>query len=253
MDKIGIKAVIVDDDQTSRLIISQLVDNINPGIRIIGSAGNVAEAVALIDSVEPDLVFLDIMLTDGEGFDVLEQVTYHGFEVIFTTSLDNQAVRAFDVHAIHYLVKPIRQKDLEKALTRFNALSGKASDCTDKILEARRILPSRILVPDAEAIHIVKSDQILYLEASDTYTMFYLLGGKKLLASRPLASFEKLLYDQHFSRIHSKYLVNLGYCVQYIRGKGGSVKMEGGVELEVSVRKKSDFMLDLHNYARSIG
>ena len=82
-----------------------------------------AEAVALIDSVEPDLVFLDILLTDGEGFDVLEQVTYHGFEVIFTTSVENQAIRAFDVHAIHYLVKPIRQKDLEKALARFTALS----------------------------------------------------------------------------------------------------------------------------------
>lgn len=253
MEKIGIKAVIVDDDQTSRLILSQLVDNINSGFRIIGSAGTVAEAVSLIDSVEPDLVFLDILLTDGEGFDVLEQVTYHGFEVIFTTSVENQAIRAFDVHAIHYLVKPIRQKDLEKALARFTALSVRSDNCVDKVIESRRVLPSRILVPDAEAIHIVKSDQILYLEASDTYTTFYLQGGKKLLASRPLASFEKLLTDQHFSRIHSKYLINLGFCLQYIRGKGGSVKMEGGAELEVSVRKKSDFMLDLHNFARSIG
>lgn len=251
MNKTPIRALLVDDDISAQLLLNQIIDKLNMGISLCAMAATVADAVEAIDKHEPDLVFLDISLPDGEGFDVLEQVTYHDFEVIFTTSHDEHALRAFEVSAIQYLVKPIRAKELEKALTKFTTLRANQNPKIH-LGDNYRGLPHRILVPDAQGIHLLRSDTITRCEASDTYTIFWLAGGKKLVASRPLASFERLLTDLFFCRIHNKHLVNLAYVKLYIRGKGGSVTLEDGTELEVSVRKKNDLMLALHNFARSL-
>ncbi|MDD2963688.1 MAG: LytTR family DNA-binding domain-containing protein [Bacteroidales bacterium] len=249
MNKTNIKALLVDDDVSAQLLLNQIIDKLNTGISLCAVAATVAEAVEAIDTHEPDLVFLDISLPDGEGFDVLEQVTFHGFEVIFTTSHDEFALKAFEVSAIQYLIKPVKTRDLDKALQRFTAMRGSINVQNH---EAQRYTQHRILVPDAEGIHILRCDQIVRCEASDTYTIFWMHNGRKLVASRPLGSFERLLNDQFFCRIHSKHLVNLAYIKLYLRGKGGSVVLEDGTELEVSVRKKNDLMLAIHNFARSL-
>lgn len=251
MIKTTIKALLVDDDTSAQLLLNQIIDKLNMGISLCAVATTVAEAVEAIEQHEPDLVFLDISLPDGEGFDVLEQVSFHGFEVIFTTGHDDYALRAFEVSAIQYLVKPIKSKELEKALQRFTAILA-ARGGQYGISDSQRCQTHRILVPDADGIHILRSDQIVRCEASDTYTTFWFQGGRKLVASRPLASFERLLADQSFCRIHSKHLVNLAYVKLYMRGKGGTVVLDDGTELEVSVRKKNDLMLALHNFARSL-
>jgi len=153
---------------------------------------------------------------------------------------------------INYLLKPIEYNELHKAISRFNevkirgSISARLSVLKDN-LEHRY---KKIIVPSLEGLNIILIDDIVRLEAYDTYTEFYLTKDRKLVASKPLNIFEKMLVDQFFVRIHAKHLVNLKYVDRYVKGKGGSVMLENGDEVDVSVRKKNDFITALKEYAR---
>jgi two-component system, LytTR family, response regulator len=248
------RTVIIDDERTNLLTLRNLLEKNFPKIKIIATAANVAEGVAVINEVEPDLVFLDISMPDGDGFDLLSKVTFRTFEVIFTTAHDQYALRAFDYSAIHYLLKPIEYNELKAAITRYDDLKVKDS-ISARLSVLKDNLQNRqhkLIVPSLEGFNIVLIDDIIRLEASDSYTIFFLTSNRKLLASKSLNNFEKLLTDQTFIRLHSKHLVNLKYVQRYIKGKGGSVVLENGDEIDVSVRKKNDFILALKDFAKSL-
>lgn len=252
MDEI-IKTVLVDDDRTSILTLKTLLAGHFPAVKITGEARGVKEAIELIDDVKPDLVFLDINMPDGQGFEVIEGVTYREFRVIFITAYDIYAVRAFEFSALHYLVKPITLEMLKSAISRFK--DTKAEDMTNRLSILRDSLKSKnekIIIPSTEGLNIVKLGEILRLEASDVYTMFYMTNGQRFVASKPLNNYEKILEDLPFSRVHSKHLINLMYVKRYVKGKGGSVIMEDNTEVEVSVRKKADFLEKLKMFARFV-
>ncbi|MCK9202881.1 MAG: LytTR family DNA-binding domain-containing protein [Bacteroidales bacterium] len=248
-----IKIVLVDDDKTSILTLKTLLTNNFQNMDIVGDAYSVSEAVPLIDKVKPELVFLDINLPDGEGFDVIERVTFKEFRVIFITAFDKYAVRAFEFSALHYLVKPITLEMLESAINRFRDL--KVEEIDNRITVLRDNLKTKnekIIIPSTDGLNIVRLADIIRLEASDVYTLFYLTNGQRFVASKPLNNYEKILEDLPFSRIHSKHLINLMFVKRYIKGKGGSVILEDNTEVEVSVRKKADFIEKLRNYARYV-
>ncbi|MFP4470758.1 MAG: LytR/AlgR family response regulator transcription factor [Bacteroidales bacterium] len=249
-----IRAVIVDDEKTNILMLKNLLDKYFPSVQLIGTAKNVGEGVDIINKNEPDLVFLDISMPDGDGFDLLTKVEYRSFEVIFTTAHDQYALKAFDYSAIHYLLKPIEYTELRSAINRYNQLKAKGtfSARLSVLKDNLQHKFQKIIVPSTDGLNIVLLDDIIRLEASDVYTTFYLTNGRKLLASKPLNNFEKMLTDQPFSRIHSKHLVNLKYVQRYVKGKGGSVILDDGEEIDVSVRKKNDFLNALKEYARSM-
>ncbi len=249
-----IRAVLIDDERSNILSLKNLLDKYFPNIEIIGTGSNVAEGVKIIDEKKPDLVFLDISMPDGDGFDVLSKVKYRAFEVIFTTAHDQYALKAFDFSAIHYLLKPVEYPELRQAINRYNTVKSKEtfSARLSVLKDNLHYKFQKLIVPSTEGLNIILLDDIIRLEASNVYTVFYLTNGRKLLASKPLNNFEKLLSDQPFSRIHSKHLVNLKYIVKYIKGKGGSVVLEDGEEIYVSVRKKNDFITALKKYARSL-
>lgn len=248
------KTIIIDDERTNILTLKNLLLKYFPSIDIIATARDVAEGVAAVDQHHPDLIFLDISMPDGDGFDLLAKVSYRSFEVIFTTAHDQYALKAFDYSAVHYLLKPIDYTELRKAINRYNEvkLKGNISARLSVLKENLRHEYKKIIVPSNEGLNILLIDDIVRLEASDTYTEFYLSDGRKLLASKSLNNFEKLLTDQQFSRIHSKHLVNLKYVQRYVKGKGGSVVLDTGEELDVSVRKKNDFIAALKDYAKSL-
>jgi len=249
----SIKVVLVDDDKTSILTLKTLLLNNYPNIDITGMAYSVNEAIPLIDKTKPELVFLDINLPDGEGFDVIEQVTFKDFRVIFITAFDRYAVRAFEFSALHYLVKPITLEMLETAINRFRDL--KVEEIDNRIHVLRDNLKSKnekIIIPSTDGLNVVRLADIVRLEASDVYTLFYLINGQRFVASKPLNNYEKILEDLPFSRIHSKHLINLMYVKRYMKGKGGSVILEDNTEVEVSVRKKADFIEKLKNFARYV-
>lgn len=248
------KTIIIDDERTNTLTLKNLLLKYFPSIDIIATARNVAEGVAAVDQYHPDLIFLDISMPDGDGFDLLTKVAYRSFEVIFTTAHDQYALKAFDYSAVHYLLKPIDYTELRKAINRYNEvkLKGNISARLSVLKDNLHHEYKKIIVPSNEGLNILLIEDIVRLEASDTYTEFYLADGRKLLASKSLNNFEKLLSDQQFSRIHSKHLVNLKYVQRYVKGKGGSVVLDTGDELDVSVRKKNDFILALKDYAKSL-
>jgi two-component system LytT family response regulator len=246
-----IKTILVDDDKTSIVALRALLGSHFPKISVAGVAETVAGAVTLIDEERPGLVFLDIHLPDGMGFDVIERVTYHDFKVIFITAHDKYAVRAFEFSALHYLVKPLTFDGLKTAYDRFRESSGEEIDNKLKILkDSLQNKNEKIIIPSTEGLNVVKLSDILRLEADDVYTFFYMIDGQRYVASRPLNNYEKILEDLPFCRIHAKHLINLMYVKRYIKGKGGSVVMEDNREVEVSVRKKAEFIEKLKNYAR---
>jgi len=249
----SIKVVLVDDDKTSILTLKTLLQNNYPNIDITGVAYSVNEAIPLIDKIKPELVFLDINLPDGEGFEVIGQVTFKNFRVIFITAFDRYAVRAFEFSALHYLVKPITLEMLETAINRFRDLKVEEIDNRINVLRDNlKAKNEKIIIPSTDGLNIVKLADIIRLEASDVYTLFYLINGQRFVASKPLNNYEKILEDLPFSRIHSKHLINLMYVKRYMKGKGGSVILEDNTEVEVSVRKKADFIEKLKNFARYV-
>lgn len=250
-----IRTVIVDDDKSSLLTLQSLLEKHFPEVSIIGTAMTVRDAIGLIDNSKPQMVFLDVNLPDGEGFDVMENVSFRDFQVIFVTAFDKYAVRAFEFSALHYIVKPANVEGLKTAFDRYKETREKEGDIGDRISVLRESLKSgqeKIIIPSSEGLNIVKLGDVVRLEADDVYTTFYLSNGQKFVASKSMNNYEKILEDLPFSRVHSKHLINLMYVKRYLKGKGGSVIMEDNSEVEVSVRKKSDFLEKLKSFARFV-
>jgi two-component system LytT family response regulator len=248
-----IKTVLVDDDKSAILMLQTLLEGNFPNIEIAGTANNVSEAIFLIDAVKPELVFLDINMPDGEGFDVIERVVFKDFRVIFVTAFDKYAFKAFEFSALHYLVKPVNLEMLKTAVDRYKDV--KADEIENRLKILRDSLKSKnekIIIPSTDGLNIVKLGDIIRLEASDVYTLFYMTNGQRFVASKPLNNYEKILEDLPFSRVHSKHLINLMFVKRYVKGKGGSIILEDNSEVEVSVRKKADFLEKLKNFARFV-
>jgi len=248
-----IKTVLIDDDKSSIISLKTLLEGHFPKVKILGTGYTVAEGVSVIDAVHPDLVFLDINMPDGEGFDVIEKTSWNSFQVIFITAYDKYAVRAFEFSALHYLVKPVNLEGIKAAVERYKETKDENIDNKLSILkDTLKNKNEKIIIPSTDGLNIVKLGEIIRLEADDVYTMFYMTDGKRFIASKPLNNYEKILEDLPFSRVHSKHLINLMYIKRYIKGKGGSVIMEDNTEVEVSVRKKADFLEKLKAFARFV-
>lgn len=250
----NIRVAIIDDEPMSVGVLQTLLEEVADDIEVVGSAGSVNEGVALIERVKPELVFLDIHLKDGYGFDILKQLEYTGFQVVFVTAYHNYAIKAFEFSALHYLLKPISDDDLEEAMKRYRqqnapVLSPKQ---THQVLKsAMNGKYKKIGLPTLNAVQYVDIETIGYCEASAGYTTFYLTSNDKIMVSKPLASYENILNDLGFFRIHDKYLINLREVNRYIRGRGGQVELNSGVVLDVAVRKKNIFLGALDDFFNS--
>ncbi|MBM3404618.1 MAG: response regulator transcription factor [Bacteroidetes bacterium] len=246
-----IHTVLIDDDRTVLLALKSLLEENFPEVEVMATASSVKDGIKVINKSKPDLVLLDISLPDGEGFEVFGKTEFNGYRVIFITAHDNYAIKAFELSALHYLVKPVGLKDLQVSIDRFRqSQGGNYADRVDVLKEGLQNKIDKIIIPSFHGLNVVKLVDIIRMEADDVYTSFYLVGGKKLMASKPLNNYERLLIDMPFSRIHSKHLINLLYVKKYVKGKGGSVILDDGTEVNVSVRKKADFLQKLKNYAR---
>jgi two-component system LytT family response regulator len=246
----GYKTLILDDDRQISLLLENLVDKKIPKLELVGLADSVSSGIELIQSTEPDLVFMDIEFPDGDGFSIIDKCKYTDYEVIFISSHEQFAMKAFEYSALHYLKKPIIPQEVFDAVERF--LTNNAENNESLSNKALNKGEQKLIIPSSEGLHIINIDDIIRCEASDVYTYFYLNSGKKLIASKSLNNYEKLFSDLNFVRVHSKHLVNLKYVSQYIKGKGGSLILNQGDEVEVSIRKKMDFMNKLKDYARSL-
>lgn len=248
-----IQTVLVDDESNSLEALGILLEKYCPDVEVIGTAQSVEDAIKTIDDLQPELVFLDIALPDGQGFEVLEQVATRNFEVIFTTAYDQYALTAFEFSAIDYILKPINAEKLQQAVARFQELKGE-KDITSRVgvlKDSLKNINERIILSSMDGFEVYKISDIIRCEANGSYTTFFIKGGIKVVTSKTLNNFEKLLADKPFARVHSKHLVNLEFIKKYISGRGGYVVFEDGSQVDVSERKKKEFIRLMKEHARS--
>jgi len=246
MDKL--RAILVDDEQDSRQILSNYLLKYCPQVELLDECKNIQEGLKAIAKHKPDLLFLDIEMPYGTGFDLLEQVGEVNFETVFVTAYDNYAIQALNMSAAYYLLKPVDIDELVAAVEKIHTERQQDNDSLhvqvllDNIKQENE-RPKKIMLPTFEGFEIVPLDQIIYCEADDNFTKFHLKNVQKpLLISKTLKYFEDLLPYTKFVRIHRSSLINTDYVIRYTKGKGGYVTMENDVELEVSPKKKPQFL-----------
>lgn len=242
-----IKAVIIDDDYYSRLILREIIRKNIDNIELAGEAGSVDEGLKIIENSNPDLVLLDISMPDGTGFDLLDKIKKIDFEVIFITAYSEFAIKAFKYSAFDYLMKPISSQDLIAAISRIPA-TGKVDNTIDyKVLKSNLLSNSEsglrtIALPDQNGFAIIEVDKIVRCEGLRNYTRIIFKEGEEKVVSRTLLEFENLLTPLGFIRIHRSHLVNLANVVRYIKAQGGMVELKTGELLKVSSKYKGDLL-----------
>ena len=206
MEKL-LRAVVVDDEELARGFLREMLA-MHPEIEIVAECPNGFEAVKSIGETRPDLIFLDVQMPKLDGFEVLELID-PGPVVIFVTAYDQYAMRAFDAHAVDYLLKPFSRDRFEKALERARLRLGEQSPQLDlAAARAPEERPQRIVVKDGPRVHVIPIDKLDYVEAQDDYVSLH-SGGKSYLKQQPIASLESLLDPERFVRIHRSVIVNL--------------------------------------------
>lgn len=245
-----IKALIIDDENRTRDLIAKMITSFDLGIEAIPIGENVQSGIKAIEEVQPDIVFLDIQMPDGTGFDVLKSVKNKNFEVIFITAHEEFAIKAIKFSALDYLLKPIDPTELKAAVEKaIKAIHDKKEDSQFDALQYN-IQPNqkrRLVLKTQESVYVVELDEIIRCEADRNYTSFFLSGGKKILVSKTLKEYETLLTGHNFLRVQQSHLINLDYVDRYDKGNGGSVVMKDGSEVPLSPAKREIFFKILEN------
>jgi two-component system LytT family response regulator len=237
-----IKAMIVDDEQASIDLLQWLIGQYCPDISTIKTARSVQEALPLIHSFQPDLIFLDIQMPHQSGFDLLTTIDNWNFEVVFTTAYNEFAIQAIRFSALDYLLKPIDEAELKKAVERFKAKRIYAP--AGQIL-FRNFIQNisqgnkekfKLALADTSEVKYVQLDEIIRLQAESNYTHIFIKGHKTFVSAKTLKEYDELLQGHHFLRVHKSHLVNPVHIESY--DKTGILNMSDGSKVEVARRKK---------------
>lgn len=248
-----IKTLIIEDEQKSRDVLIKIIEKGCPELKVVGNASSVTEGVELIKSLKPDLVFLDITMPDGSGFDLLEQVSDQKFDLIFATASNSHAIRAFKYSACDYLLKPIDIEELRNAVLRVVKRKSETPDMGNLNFLIQQLKRSddnyqKITLPTGNAYEIINLKDIIRCEADGSYTYFYLTDKRKLMVSASLKHYEELLPEQDFIRVHHHNLINMNHVVRFLKEDGGYAVMSDASKIEISRRKKDQFMERLKSF-----
>lgn len=246
-----IKALIIEDETKSRELLQALVTNHCKGVEVVASADNVKAGVAAVNKYNPDLIFLDISMPDGTGFDLLEKISPLHSDIIFTTATDKYAIKAIKYSALDYLLKPIDAEELKQAVERLAGKKSKANTVENlahllQNLKQGNDSYQKITIPTSTSHEIILIKDIIRCEADGSYTTFHLTGNRKLMASGSLKHYEDLLPVNTFMRIHHHHLINTNQVVRYLKADGGYAVMSDGSQIEISRRKKEEFLAALN-------
>ena len=251
------KAIIVDDEADGIRTLQKLLELHCPQVQVVATCSNPATAKQQIQLAEPDVVFLDIQMPGKTGLELLTELTVKDFEVIFVTAHNEYMLQALQYSAADYLLKPVDEDRLVEAVHRVEGRleSGKKDDHKNALLHnlAKAGNPSemRLCLPTLKGFIILKLDEIIYCEAERSYTVFHLEANKTVTVSKPLLEYDLILQDTSFLRIHKSFLINLHHVKEYHRGEGGTVIMSNNAEIEVSRRKKDQFLMKVKEVFRS--
>ena len=241
-----ITTILVDDEANNLLFLQALIKENCPQLDIVHTAENAAEGLQLISHLKPQLVFMDIDMPDMTGFELLKKLEPLNFEVIFVTAYNQYAMEAFDYNAVAYITKPVVTQKLtaavEKAIIRIE--EKKYAENIFSLLENvnHKNENDKIALPTMQGLQFIKLSQICFCESSGNYTKFNLTDNSKIMVSRQLGEYEKLLPGDTFVRIHDQHIINLTCIKEYIKGSGGEVILENGTRLNVASRRKEELL-----------
>ncbi|NVK51521.1 MAG: response regulator transcription factor [Flavobacteriaceae bacterium] len=238
-------AILVDDIPQALEMLQNDIINKHPNIQIIGTAHGVVDAAKLLQKQQPDILFLDIMLGDGTGFDILEIIPNLQSKIIFITASDEYAIKAFKFAAIDYVLKPYSDEDLSLAINKaiksirphqaqLDVLQQAVNNPTQKA--------QKISLHTLDKIIVVELDEIVRCKSDNNYTTFYFDNGSKIMVTKTLKYFADLLKGSHFIRVHQSHLINTKFIKEYIKSDGGYLVLKDKSTVPVSVRKKTEVL-----------
>lgn len=240
-------AVIVDDESNSVDVLKNLLASYCPNVMVLGEGENAESGRKLIAEHAPDIVFLDIEMPFGTGFDMLDAVDQKNISLIFVTAYDHYALKAIKYHALDYLLKPVDIDELKIAVKKVEDRKSQQGvtplpvDLLKSYFE-KGMDNSKVALPMADGLQFVNRNEIVRCEACGNYTRIYLSDNRNYLVARTLGEYEELLSPYNFLRIHHAHLINLDHIQRYVRGDGGYVIMSDGAVVDISRRKKQDFL-----------
>lgn len=241
-----LKAILIDDELSSLQNLQQKLTEFCPDVAIAATTQKPEEAILLIRRHKPDVIFLDIEMPRMNGFRMLDELGTFDFDIIFTTAYNHYAVDAIRISAFDYLMKPIAIKDLQAAverLARHRQLQTKDKlDVLRQSLTNARSQEEKIAIPTSDGLEFIPIKNILHIESSSNYSKLFFTEGKAILVTKLLKDFEDLLLPYQFFRVHNSHLINLKHIRKYIRGEGGQVIMQNGDVIDVSRRKRDEFL-----------
>lgn len=239
--------LIVDDEEGSRQTLRHFLDRYCPGISVVGEADSVEAAALAIEQYNPMLVFLDINMPPENGFELFRRIRQPSFQTIFLTAYDNYALQAIRQHALDYILKPLNVQSLTAAVERAyrywaqQQVAGRFDDLLAS-LQQPQAPTAKIDLPTTNGFIYVCIDKIIRCEASDNYTLFHFTDRKPVIVCRTLGSYETILKDFGFIRVHHRHLINPDHLLQYLHGRGGTILMSDNREVSVSQRKREEFL-----------
>ncbi len=247
-----LQTIIIDDSPQAIEYLKSSLINSAYNIELLGTATSVSQGIELIKKYCPELVFLDIELGDQTGFDLLSALDEITFKLIFTTGHHKYAIEAFKFNAIHYLLKPVQDDELEEALSRISLKSYNSYTSTKNIKslleELKHDRMKKLSLPTEAGIRYVNPADIIYIQADGSYSIVKLVDGSSILLSRLLKDFEMLLGNSGFYRISKSFLINMQLVSMYRRLDGGTIEMMDGTLIPVPRRKKEDFLMRMTEF-----
>lgn len=242
-----INAIIVDDEKNSREVINQILIDCFPNINVAAQCSNVREAVKDIKNLKPDLLFLDIDLPDGSGFDILKNIDYKNIKIIFITAHHEYAIKAIKFSAFDYILKPVNSGELIETVQRVID----ETELEDGNVRVKAMLENfnasskelkNLALKTANKIYLVNIDEIIRCESQNNYTVFYIEDGTKIMVSKTIKTYESMLAGHQFIRVHQSHLINLKHVRAFHKPEGGMLVMSDDTSIPVSKNKRAILM-----------
>jgi len=245
-----IRVVIIEDEVNSQEFLKAILDEHYSGIDVVGVADSVRSGIAAINDYRPDVVFLDIEIQGGTGFDILNGFDQPQFKVIFVTGYDHYALKAIKCSALDYILKPINIEELDLAIKKISSNSQQAQSLSflQQQVAKNQEDYDQFVISDNDGYTIIKFDDLLFIKADGTYVTFYLQNRVKCIVANTLQFYESILPETLFSRIHKSYLVNLKKVSSIDSGRGGNLQMSEGYELPIAYRRKTRLLKQMKDF-----
>ncbi|MEO7316999.1 MAG: LytTR family DNA-binding domain-containing protein [Ginsengibacter sp.] len=241
-----LRVILIDDELPSLENLQQKITEFCPDLKIVATTQKPEAAIKLIEELRPDVVFLDIEMPRINGFRMLNEIQEKDFEVVFTTAYNHYAIDAVRISAFDYLVKPISVNDLQNTVARLLKNSEKNPrqklEIVPQNISLSKPQNDKMTISTSDGLEFFEIGSIIRIESSSNYSKIFFMDGKSILVTKLLKDFEEILLPYRFFRIHNSHLINLNYIKKYIRGDGGQVIMENNEVIDVSRRKKEEFL-----------